>query len=149
MNSSDITGIIRFWLNFFTDTPYVNIHRTRRHETAIPPNGIQQLIACKNMSRISGHEFQKAKLSRGSGHFLVVNAKDPGAGIDLQVIEFKYWIRWRYLSSAQYGAYPCHQFPGAEWLRDVVVSTEVQTTYPVSFCDLRSHEDNGGLRKLR
>src|ERR1700730_4389631 len=112
--------------NFFPQTPHKYIKGTWRHEGALFPHGVKQLVAGKNASPVPGQIFEEPELSYRSKDCPALHAHSHRSDINFQISELDNLVTRGVRLHPKNVAHARNQLTGAERFGDVSVSPGVE-----------------------
>src|SRR5580700_7545066 len=140
-----ILRMARVSLDFFPQTPHVDVDRARCYEGSLFPYGVEQLVAREYAPAVGSQILEKAKFPHGSENRPALHLHRHRGSVDFKIAQAKHFRSYRGLAqAAQHAAHAGYQFARAEWFRDVVVSTHFEAFHSVCLARLGGQENDGG-----
>src|SRR5277367_1134949 len=130
-------------LDLFADAAYVDVDGTGSNEAGVTPDGVEEMVAAEDPSRVPGEVVEQAELGGRGGDEFPVDPKLHGAGIDFDILELEDGRRAGPFEAAQHSFYPRYQFAGPEGLGDVVIGAHIEAVDAVIFRGAGGQKDNG------
>src|ERR1700722_2479689 len=146
-DSLKIAGILRVRLDFFTNAADIDVNRARSYVGSVTPDGIEQMIARKNASRVAREIVEQAEFGGGGGNRGAAHGEDHGRGIDFYFTNLHGTGRERAFEAAKHGFDAGHEFARTEGFSDVVVRSDFEAENAVGFAAFRSKKNHGHRRE--
>src|SRR5262249_10229537 len=75
-DGAQVDRVFRVLLDLLPQLAHVDIDRARSHELRVAPDGVEDLVAREDLSRVTGEEIEQAELRRRRGHRMIAHHDD-------------------------------------------------------------------------
>src|SRR5688572_14859758 len=138
MNGEQTPGFSGVFFQFGSEHGDVVVYSSRRRVVFKTPYKIQNLVACNHAARISGKQSENSKLLGSHFECRCALQRDVAPEIHNNVVEpHLVWESFGTSPPSKQSTNARQDFPNMEWLRNVVVCSDVESHDTISLLTAR------------